>query len=628
MSAALDLEPRQAAQPATSTSSTPFWFQVGEQWCSAFWHRPEEREEQIDTVAVLCPSLLLEQVRGSRHQRAVARMLAANGIPALRMAYQATDNSSGHASLDGDDTSLVPAWSKAVLRAIDIARHRSGCQRVVVIARSAGALIALAALRSDQLRRNVELVLWDPPVSGAHFLREVQLRNRLRVVDAPGASELYEDALASRVTVERAFVLNQDTVNDLRMLTLEGPAPRADHAYVVVPRAFRQVARALKSWLPEQHSVVMQPDASLDLDYWEGPQVPEQTMRAILGIVSRNVERSNQFSYADLVESRRDVTRTLIENWKGCSPSLELPMLGIREEWVNIPSTPSPLVGVLSTPRGAARMFDSGHGAPPREKVLLMFGTGVDPTPGEGDSNVLFARRVAALGIPVLRADFRGIGESVAQSMEQENIAYVDGRVNDVADCVRLARNLFPGAEVIAMAICSGAYWAIHAASAQVPIDEVIAANPQLYGPGALQDLNALQDFGGTLIAHAATSPAKWQRLLSGQYTPSAVGSAAFGAVRSTGRSLMPWRNRDTFANGMPRLKLDELFPAATRFHLVYGPNDLGYMHFCQHGRFRLWRLRNRRRLTMHVVPDTDHTFSSPVMRRRLEAVAFNILGI
>jgi predicted alpha/beta hydrolase len=629
MSALQEIERHRSVEPATRTTATHFWFPVGPHWCSAFWHEGVRRDDTWDTVAVLCPSLMLEQARGHRQQRVMGRMLAAAGVPALRMSYQGTDNSSGHASIDGDDRSLLPAWREAIVRAIMLARRRAGATRVVVIARRMGALIALGALRDNAaLLGDVELVLWDPPMSGAQFLREIHLRNELRSEEGPNVADAYADALASRVTIERSFVFSQETIDDLRRVTLDRPPPPSLHTHVIVPRAFRQISRALQKWPATDHTVFTLPDALLDLENWEGPQLPVHTMQAILDVVVDRPNFSGHHSYQPVLDSAHETVQPLEESWRGCAQALELPSLGIREEWVKIPSAGSSLVAVMTRPTGATRKFARVKETVPRTKVLLILSAGVDATPGEGDSNVRFARNVAASGIPVVRLDFRGIGESSAQSRAFENMSYRDGRTRDVADCVRFIRNRFLGATIVAMGLCSGAYWAIHAAARHIPIDEVVGVNPQLYAMVPLPPrIRSAENLGKSLMAAAAVSDgAKWGKLMSGHYSPSLIAQAAFGAVTLATGMVVTQPDSRTFANGMPRLNLEGLFPASSRFHLVFSADDLGYSHLMQHGLARLRKLKKTRQLQVHQMPHANHTFSTPSMRRTLKAFAMKLL--
>ena len=616
---------------SVQATSTGFWFKAGVHWCSAFLHTAETaRWSQGDTCAVLCPSIALEQLRGARHQRALARKLAASGVTTLRFSFQGTDNSTGHASLDGDASSLVPGWSAAVLRAVEIARTRSRCNRVVIVARRLGALIALRALRdaNSEVLDGVELVLWDPAASGTSFLRDLRARQRLRAIATPEAA-MVEDPHAATTAVEQTFEFNRATLRDVATLELQGALPVNVRTHVITARLDRASRAAVEAWKLDASHVRVADDAAFNLDQLEGPELPGYTFNAIGDIVNRCMREPSYKRLSRELQDALSTASTLTEECAHCTDVLELPTLRVQEQWVSV-NEATLLTGLLTAAKGSLPDFAKAGVACHTRKVLIMLSTGVQGSAGEGDANMLLARRVAREGIPVLRLDFRGTGESPAQSSLTENRPYVRGNTKDIANAVQFMRKSFPRAEVIVAGICSGAYWAIHSAAQQPGIDRVIAINPQLYAGSRVRDgISSMHAVQASLQVHASiVNASKWNRLLSGQYSWSKIISVAKGVMRRAGESVLPETHSDTIISGLPALDLDVLFPATTRFDLVYSRNDSGYHYLSQHNPKSLRRLRDERDLRVHTMANTDHTFSTPPQRAQLDRVIAQLLGL
>ena len=308
---------------------------------------------------MLCPSIALEGLRGVRQQRALARKLAASGVTTLRFAFQGTDNSSGHSTLDGLSASLLPEWRAAVLRAIEIAREHSHCSRVVVVGRRVGALLALVALRdaSAQLRAGVELVLWDPVSSGHSFLRDLRIRERLRASVMPELMPI-EDANAPIQAIEQTFEFNRSTLRDLSALKPEGPLPKNMPVHVVTARLDRAMRTIVETWPADSVTVHTATDAAFNLDLMEGPELPGLTFNAIGGIVSGG-NATNDARVPTRVRDAQSANH-MLNGIRDCSEALELPELHIQEKWMCVNEATS-LKGLLTVPY--AQLPDANNSA-------------------------------------------------------------------------------------------------------------------------------------------------------------------------------------------------------------------------------------------------------------------------
>jgi alpha/beta superfamily hydrolase len=130
---------------------------------------PESGSAAPRAVVVLCYPFGQEYMRAHKAFRQVAVLLSRKGLPVLRFDYSGTGDSAG----DGTETTLED-WVADVGAAIEEARRRSGATQVRLGGLRLGATLAALAARD---RAEVErLVLWDPVVNGAGFLRDTEPR--------------------------------------------------------------------------------------------------------------------------------------------------------------------------------------------------------------------------------------------------------------------------------------------------------------------------------------------------------------------------------------------------------------------------------------------------------------------
>jgi predicted alpha/beta hydrolase len=609
-------------QDAARRDIDPFWFRVGDAWCAAFWHEAIIEVDGPRRCAVLLPSMAFEQVRGAYHFRALAKALAAAGISTLRVSFPGTDNSSDHPTPGTTPRSLVPLWLDTVKQAIALARDRASCRQIMVVGRRIGGLIALEALRASasDVLHDIELVLWEPTPSGAQFLREVRARNRLPLAAQPDAPSVNENS--TLLTLEQSYVHSVSTIEELSALSLSGPTPDGLVIHNLLSSQDRRVSAAIASWSTPPASTQIIADAAFDLDRWEGLTLPLQTMSVVVGLARRSPvtpERVAQYAAQgspDLGMPTDDAADERVHT----SRTLTLTSPPVREQWVQLGGRGA-VVGLLTLPLSSVSDDEVSQ-------AVLLLGTGTDGTAGQGDANVRLARSLAAIGIPVLRLDFSGIGESPTSDIQVENMSYARVRTRDIAVAAQWVKDRFQNAKCTAVGMCTGAFYAIHAAAEGVPLNSVVAINPQLFWDTAAQEDPAVgQRVLSVIIAVAAVkNSSKWSQLLTGRVSM-AWARKAFGTVVARVRDVIPRSGEtDRFGNGLVRHDLDALFPSRTRFHLVFSHGDLGYHHLMLHGSSRVRALSRSGRIALSYLPEPDHTFSTLAMRAQLEQMVLRTL--
>jgi pimeloyl-ACP methyl ester carboxylesterase len=144
---------------------TPLFFGPQDHQVFGVMHMPEGHSVAQTAVLLCCP-FGQEAIRTHRLYRVLADRLSRLGISTLRFDYFGTGDSSG----DDMDVDLE-SWALDIHLADQELRRLSGLQSIVWMGARLGATAALHAARDSPPTR---LVLWDPVLNGAHYLRKLQ----------------------------------------------------------------------------------------------------------------------------------------------------------------------------------------------------------------------------------------------------------------------------------------------------------------------------------------------------------------------------------------------------------------------------------------------------------------------
>jgi alpha-beta hydrolase superfamily lysophospholipase len=587
------------------------WFRSGDDWCVAHWHAAQA--PVLRRVAILCPSLGSERMRGERAFRVLADRLASRGVGTLRFDYPATGNSTGDA-LDARETEpdLVARWCRSIVDAMAHATQRMPGAEVVLVGRRLGALLVMEATRSMTGTAN-RCVLWDPPASGRSMVRELRLREQARF-DHRYADELAREHPAIALQWE-GHRFDRRTVEAIERLALNELSAAVERVEVVANdprRAVAALARATgsdESTRVAGHSVA---DAAFDWSVYDGPALPDEC----LAVIERCVVAGAPLASED--DARRDEPQVPRVVRHGGERS-------VLEELVRFGPVGA-LFGVSTT---------RASGGAVAKTAALILPTGIEPSSGYGDMWARFARRAAVQGVPSLRVDWRGNGESAPHPGGPENVSYGLRRTDDVGDGVAWLRGRFPGASIVVVGLCSGGYYAVHATAEGAGADRVIAINPQLYWHEGMPATLGLDDLAPAVemqladgLERAVGDGRKWRRLLRGGYHWRDVLRAARGVAARRGWLPSPGNGDSGLLGGrLPRIDLERIFPGPARTHLVYSDDDFGLPHLQAHGHAAYTALMARPHMRLHLLEGCDHNYSRESMRARLEPLLLEILA-
>jgi dienelactone hydrolase len=513
---------------------------------------------------VIVPPFGHEALGAHRSLRHLAIRAAAAGIAAWRIDLDGTGDSAG----DDLDPDRVAAWCASISATVDAARA-AGASRVFLLGIRLGALLAtrVAAERGD-----VDgLFAIVPVISGRKWLREMRaLQGALGVPPPPAGARSDEgDEILG-------FAMTPQTRDELTAIDLEklarSPAP---HVCVID----RSDMAPNEKWLAHLRAL--------------GADVTHASLPGYVDMVAdaHKAEVPEQIVAAVLDHAKTWSTGAERTTARAPSYAREARIGSIVEE----PVTISGLSAIVSRPTTQVR---------PRAAVILL-NAGAVRRVGPNRMYVTIARRCAADGVLVVRADLSGLGDSPAQRDAAEKIVYGDTMVPDVAALAAWCRAA--GAQQIGLAgLCSGGFYAMEAAILGERIAAMIPINPGAADLFAYQAAEDTERYRGSV-----RDAAKWKKLLSGQVDmrrlARSLWSRARGqalvvaerAARRLGRPLPSDRAARfvaTVASGVQAT----LVVCATDPALPYLRDTIG----------ELWPRLERAGFVLRVIDGPDHTFT------------------
>ena len=374
-----------------------------------------------DVAVLVCPGLIRDRLDAHHGLRLFADALALAGYPAMRFDYPGTGDA---AEATGEPWA---AWLDGVHAAADWLRAATGARRVVLVGLRVGATLAsLVAERRDDV---AALALLAPVLRGRSYLQQLQIEARLQRNETSPADrgiELHEVCFGQE-TIERL------TRVDLRHVRL---APgTAVGMFLQAPS--KPASECAAAWGGQGSEVAVLDFAGLEplLRHNDAGEGEPPDFAALLSWLCRTVP------------ARPMALPT-------AQPAARAPELA-GHGWIETPRRfGAGLFGVLCSP---ARP----HG----DLAVLIGNTGRDPHYGVARFGTEFARHLATLGVPTLRFDFAGIGDSSGPAGKEDILsAMLDtDRGADIASAIDLLSGL-GYRRIVMQGNCSGAYHALRAA--------------------------------------------------------------------------------------------------------------------------------------------------------------------
>jgi pimeloyl-ACP methyl ester carboxylesterase len=446
-----------------SPTAKPLYLGTGEERFLALFNDVPSPTER--SAVLLCPPFGWEDICSYRSRRDWAEQLALAGHPTLRIDLPGSGDSAGGPT----DPGRPAAWTQAVLDAGEWLRGASGAPGLAVIGIGlSGLLAARAALEGGQID---ELVLWAAPARGRTLVRELRAFSRLEVANVvdPGEVQPPPEQGAEGELVANGYLLSADTLAALERLDL------AELSRSAIPT--RRVLLLGRDGLrADERLGDLFERAGASVTVAEGPGYGAMTVFAIVGAWLGKEEIAGTATAAHPQERAREQPGATSGEQPGAAPpsvqELELSCSGVRlrETAVFVDRPDGRLFGVLAEPVGNSTGL-----------CAVLLNAGPQRHTGPNRMWVEIARRWAARGVPTLRIDLAGIGDSDGDATALVRVAslYVPAYVQQARAALDMlgARGL--PERFLLLGLCAGAYWSMHAALQDERVTGIVMLNPR-----------------------------------------------------------------------------------------------------------------------------------------------------
>lgn len=570
----------------------------------AFLYLPDDVESttSVGTTAVLlCPAFGWEEMCSYRGRRVWSQTLARAGYPAGTFGLPGSGDSGGSAR----DGPQLEAWTTAVAESAAWLSSATSAERVCAIGIGLGGLLACRAVAAGAPID--DLILWGVPARGRTWLRE--LRAYAKMVASSRPEDHRPEIDPDRELEYVGFVLTAETaaeIEALRLTDLELPEVPGRRVLLLGRDGISPDA-AVRERLEQAGATVTVQNA----DEYAALMLHPQEARPPVATIARTVAWLSETPSTPLLRFTDGLARSRPAG------SLERSAIEMAVNGSPIRETPLSLEG----PNGAMfAVLSEGVDVGPAPLCAVWLNGGALRHTGPNRAWVEAARRWAARGVPTVRVDLGGIGDSEGEEGCVSNSdLYAPLRTREACALLdQLPERGLPARFVLG-GLCSGAYWSLHAALADQRVAGILLIN--LYAFFWSEELVAERQTGRSLSALRGYG---WRRL--------ANRNVSVRHMREAASSLRPSRLRAGAGHPVEReqsaqieLALDTLRDQGTQALLLLSRGE-GLSDQLQRqgvvGELRRWP-----NLTLETIPSTDHMFRALWLQREVHASLDRALG-
>ena len=440
-------------------------------------------------------------------------------------------------------------------------------------------------------------MLWNPPVQGKRYVRELQ---------AIAQSAAGPQGQGTDGAIEAGgFLMSAETAASVRAIDLRARVPRVRERALLVERDDMGEDDALARHLDAAGI----PTERLRAPGWVAMMaehqftvVPEAALDAITRWVSAEPHR---------MTGRPGVAATM-------APRVALDG-GLQEEACRFGEAVS-LFGILARQDGD-----------PSRRAVLMFNAGSVHHVGPNRGYVALARTLAAKGLACLRFDLEGIGDSVLRGPGRENHPYPEHSVRDARAAIDHLKRAHGYRRFIALGLCSGANTAFHAGLADVgkDIEEVVLVNPLIYYYEEGMSLEIVDFFADAqAYRQSMRDPRRWMKLARGDVNFRRLGQVMMARLATATRSAAAAAIEALVPSRAPRLARDLATLAAERRVTVFlSEHDAARDILMDGARRTVARGVRSGRIRLEAIAGADHTFSRSAPREEMIRRVARTLG-
>jgi alpha-beta hydrolase superfamily lysophospholipase len=590
------------------------YFDSGDQKLFAWLHSPP-KESIAGVGVVICKPFGYEAICAHRGMRAFAEAATMIGMPALRFDYLGTGDS---ADIDRHANQLE-MWSRDVVAAVTELQRRTGVERVCLLGFRLGALIA--TLAAAECKAVCALVLVAPVVSGRRYVRELRTTRLASMLgaeseSASGAPPEIQSMQPGSLEVS-GFLLSAATLVALSQVDLtELTSPPASEILVIDGDNLPQS----RVWVDELSAL------GATTRYHELPGLVQMLMTApqfakIPGeMIAAMCDWLPKLNFTSLAKSAKVFARQ-VDFGSFPSPNVLVvkdeasPTRALLSEQPIFMGSEARVFGIVAEPQSGEE----------RRRAVILLNAGADYHIGASGMYVGLARRWARRGYVVLRMDLAGLGDSGTRKGRTDEEVFPPDAIDDIRAAVDLLRSRYGVREITLAGLCSGAYHALRAAVAEVPVNRILMINPQNYFWKQGTTLNDVQPAelvrNPRMYRARAFSPTAWKKLITGQvdvgYISKILGNRVLLTLHSIARDIA--RGLHIRLPGDLGWELERIAVRGVRVVFVFARGEPGIplLKILAGSSIRHMAARCR----VHILDSGDHVFSKSGSRVALDAV-------
>jgi alpha-beta hydrolase superfamily lysophospholipase len=605
-----------SADPRVEQGGTPslglaeaLYFGPADRQLFGWLHRPSAGAP-AGIGLVICKPFGYEAICSHRSIRAFAEAASSIGVPALRFDYLGTGDSS---EIDPQSDQLE-FWRRDVLAAIAEMQRRTGVERVCLLGFRLGAL--LAGLAAEQCKAVSGLILVAPVISGRRYLREL----RTTVLAAALGSEVKEpsDTPAGEPpdgdgSMEvSGFSLSAASLAALPLLELKAQALAPVSDVLVIDGHTLPVSRG---WVDQLSG------RGVRAKYLALPGLVEMVMTAPqFAAIPREMIAAMRDWLGRLASATPSAGAAARQF--GAAPAAAMMKLpdrgpekhGLVERPVFFTSE-TLLFGIVTEPRQGEV----------RRRAVLMLNAGADYHIGASGMYVGLARRWARSGYVVMRMDLGGLGDSGTRLGRPENEIFPPAALDDIRAAIEVLHSRYGVNDITLAGVCSGAYHALRAAVAALPVNRLLMVNPENFFWKEGMSVNDMQMAElvrkPSVYRERIFSVAAWRKLSTGRvnigYILRIYLNRVLLAMESGFRDLA--RFLRIRLPGDLGWDLEQIGKRGVSVVFVFARGEPGIDLLALLGGLSVKRLGERCRV--HIIDSADHVFSRSGPRAVLEKI-------
>jgi dienelactone hydrolase len=540
------------------------------------WYHPP-RGPWRSTGVVLCNPIGDDAIRAHRTLRHAAERLADAGFAVLRFDFFGTGDSMG----DERSPDLVDAWLEDLDLAIAELKRASGAEQIALLGIRLGATLAMtqAARRGDV----ASLVLWNPYPDGESFVLESTRLHRMHTLLEPDSFSGGPESNDGKEAL--GFLLTPSTIGDLGGIDLSSVSRRPAERALVIGAANVPAEGELLDHLRNLRT---------DIAYRHLP--------------------GHRFLIATPHESQvPDEVLAAITRWLGdahppvaTSPRSSPPSVVVGSDEPLTFGTKHPLFGIY-TP-GAA-----GGAANSDTPFVVLTNAGTVHRIGPHRLYVGLARRLANAGLPVLRLDLSGIGDSLAAGTDVENLCYPKSALFDLKEAMDALEARFGARRFVIAGLCSGGDLAFQLGQKDPRVRGAILMNPRTFCVHDLELVDAYEHaryYQGSLRRLGS-----WKKLLRGDVDLYRAARLMLPRIPELARARLGalvelLSRRKAAVNDVPAA-LQKMADSGVETLLLATENDPGVAYVDAHFGRAMRALDQVAGFRREYVRGTDHTFTA-----------------